>query len=204
MQDTILTILESASKWMTASDIAEKGKYRSAGNVGVCLKDLGDRVVSRKSPTRKQLNGMPAVEWRHADKSFGDDRAAEPTTEKSSAVEMPTDKECCNAAKVVATTAGSEVAKLNAEIKRLMDANHGLAIESHDRKQRIEKLEADQSYREGVIADLNDKLGHALTQIDALNEQLMHGEEAVDVKDAARGYLVCAPKRKPAKHDECR
>lgn len=36
-------------------------------------------------------------------------------------------------------------------------------------------------------------------QIAKLNEQLMHGEEAVDVKDAARGYLVCAPKRKPAK-----
>lgn len=113
--------------------------------------------------------------------------------------QMPTDKECCNAAKVVATTASQEVAYLNAEVKRLLEANHGLATESHERKQRIEKLEADQSYREGVIADLNAKLGHARIQIDALNEQLMHGEEAVDVKDAARGYLVCAPKRKPAK-----
>lgn len=35
-------------------------------------------------------------------------------------------------------------------------------------------------------------------QIANLNEQLMHGTETVDVKNA-KGYLVCAPKRKPAK-----
>ena len=79
-----------------------------------------------------------------------------------------------------------------------LDANRMLEYLG-EKNQRIESLEADQSYREGVIADLNAKLGHARIQIDALNDQLMHGEEAVDVKDAARGYLVCAPKRKPAK-----
>lgn len=99
--------------------------------------------------------------------------------------QMPVDKECCNAAKVVATTAGSEVAKLRDEIV--------------SKSMRIEALEADQSYRDGVIAELKAKLGHAQIQIDALNEQLMNGEEAVDVKDAAKGYLVCAPKRKPVK-----
>jgi len=35
-------------------------------------------------------------------------------------------------------------------------------------------------------------------QIAKLNDQLMHGTETVDVKNA-KGYLVCAPKRKPAK-----
>ena len=35
-------------------------------------------------------------------------------------------------------------------------------------------------------------------QIAKLNEQLMHCTETVDVKNA-KGYLVCAPKRKPAK-----
>lgn len=35
-------------------------------------------------------------------------------------------------------------------------------------------------------------------QIAKLNEQLMHRTETVDVKNA-KGYLVCAPKRKPAK-----
>lgn len=93
-------------------------------------------------------------------------------------VDMPTDKACCNAAKVVATTAGSEVAALNA---------------------RIEALEEEIGQRNREINNLTSELGHARIQIAALNEQLMAGEEAVDVKDAARGYLVCAPKRKPAK-----
>ena len=35
-------------------------------------------------------------------------------------------------------------------------------------------------------------------QIAKLNDQLMHGTETVDVKNA-KGFLVCAPKRKPAK-----
>lgn len=134
----------------------------------------------------------------HCVQESGESETQEALTEADE-TQMPSDKECCNAAKVVATTAGKEVSFLNAEVKRLLEANHGLAIESHERKERIEKLEADQSYREGVIADLNAQLGHARIQIDALNEQLMQGEEAVDVKDAARGYLVCAPKRKPAK-----
>jgi hypothetical protein len=46
---------------------------------------------------------------------------------------------------------------------------------------------------------LEAQIGHYRIQIDALNEQLMTGEDVVDIKDAARGYLVCAPKRKPAK-----
>jgi hypothetical protein len=63
----------------------------------------------------------------------------------------------------------------------------------------IEKTAADLTYKAGVIDDYQNKLGHARLQVEALNEQLMHGEEAIDVKDAACGYLVCAPKRKPAK-----
>lgn len=52
-----------------------------------------------------------------------------------------------------------------------------------------------------AIEKLKSDLWHARNQITALNEQLMagDGEEAVDIKDAAKGYLVCAPKRKPAK-----
>lgn len=50
-----------------------------------------------------------------------------------------------------------------------------------------------------AIEKMKAELSHARTQIAALNEQLMNGEEAVDLKDATKGYLVCAPKRKPAK-----
>lgn len=191
MQDKINVILEAAKGWMTSGEIAEKGGWRSAGNVGVCLKQMKD-AESRKSPTRKQSNGLPAVEWKLSYKDFdGDQNPIEKqtagTAKESSAVEMPTDKECCNAARVVATTAGAEVAELRQRIKQLDEANTGLAIESDERKKRI--------------ADLEAELGHARIQIDALNEQLMADEsiEAVSVEDVAKGYLVCAQKRKPMK-----
>ena len=113
--------------------------------------------------------------------------------------DMPTDKECCNAAKVMATTAGQEISKLNEELMRLRDENQRLATESAERIIRIKKLEADQSYRESVIAELNEKLSNATAQITSLSDQLMSDDAAVDVKDAAKGYLLCAPKRKPLK-----
>ena len=47
-------------------------------------------------------------------------------------------------------------------------------------------------------AGLCSLLEEQRNQIAKLNEQLMHGTETVDVKNA-KGYLVCAPKRKPAK-----
>lgn len=77
MNDAILEILSKATDWLTPGDIAEKGGWKSAGNVGVALRNLGDRATSRKSPTRKSLNGMPVVEWKHADKQFAGDEKAE-------------------------------------------------------------------------------------------------------------------------------
>ena len=47
-------------------------------------------------------------------------------------------------------------------------------------------------------AGLRSLIEEQRNQIAKLNEQLMHGTETVDVKNA-KGYLVCAPKRKPAK-----
>lgn len=99
--------------------------------------------------------------------------------------DMPTDKACCNAAKVVATTAGAEVSELRSEIKRLLDQNHSLAVESHEKSQRI--------------ADLESSLDTATQVIHRMELEAEQAEEAIDVKDAARGYLVVAPKRKPAK-----
>lgn len=109
------------------------------------------------------------------------------------------DKVCCGAAKVMATAASQEVSELRAEVNRLLDANHWLAIESDERKKRIEHLEAEATYREGVIDDYKQKLDHATEQLEAAKALLLDSEEAIDVKDAAKGYLVCAPKRKPAK-----
>lgn len=99
----------------------------------------------------------------------------------------------------IGSDAGGEVAELRKQIADLHAESAGFCSVIEDQSARIKYFEDERAYREGVIADLNAKLGYARIQIDALNEQLMHGEEAVDVKDAARGYLVCAPKRKPAK-----
>ena len=214
MQEKLIDILSRATAWMTDGEIAEAGNWRSHANVGIALQQIErstGNVERRKSPTKKMRNGMPETEWKLTEKTIAESTETkmgrkpkhpplEPAVVRESrTTEMPSDKECCNAAKVVATTASQEVAELRNRISDLeLDANRMLEYLG-EKNQRIESLEADQSYREGVIADLNAKLGHARIQIDALNDQLMHGEEAVDVKDAARGYLVCAPKRKPAK-----
>lgn len=83
MQDKVLEILGSAKGWLTASDVADKGKFRSVANVGLCLKNLGDRVASRKSPTLKGSTNQPLVEWKHADKLFADEAPADPITRRS-------------------------------------------------------------------------------------------------------------------------
>ncbi|WP_434513812.1 hypothetical protein AB6Q56_14620 [Dechloromonas sp. ARDL1] len=234
MQEKIIEILSVAKDWMTASELADKGKWRSPAHVGLALKQMTG-VEHRTSPTKKMDNGMPAKEYKLVDKSFQEQMAVirkNRTTEPK----MPIDKECCNAAKVVATTASQEVSELRNRISELeLDATRMLeylgeknqrieALEEEigQRNREIEKLIADRnSHRDDVmlwertmmkmvgedgvgsvsraISTLQSDLGHARIQIDALNEQLMAGEEAVDVKDAARGYLVCAPKRKPAK-----
>lgn len=93
---------------------------------------------------------------------------------------------------------GTSIAQAIEKMKACRDAHVAAAIEWEttmmhlvgedgigDVKAAIEKLKAD--------------LGHARIQVSALNEQLMSGEEAIDIKDAAKGYLVCAPKRKPAR-----
>lgn len=125
--------------------------------------------------------------------------AATKAIRETKAVAMPTDKECCNAAKVVATTAGAEVADLREKIAALeLDAKRMLDYLG-EKNQRIEHLEADLKLKMAVIDDIKMQLGHQRELVASLTEQLAEGEGAVDVKDAAKGYLLCSPKRKPAK-----
>ena len=69
----------------------------------------------------------------------------------------------------------------------------------------LEKVSSEADELRKQIADLHAEsaglfslIEEQRNQIAKLNEQLMHGTETVDVKNA-KGYLVCAPKRKPAK-----
>lgn len=75
MQQKLTEILDKAKGWMTAAEIADKGGWRSAANVGVALQQMekaDGRVTRRKSDTKKQGNGMPATEWKLTEKEFGD------------------------------------------------------------------------------------------------------------------------------------
>jgi uncharacterized coiled-coil DUF342 family protein len=69
----------------------------------------------------------------------------------------------------------------------------------------LEKVSSEADALRKQIADMHAEsaglcslIEEQRNQIAKLNEQLMHGTETVDVKNA-KGYLVCAPKRKPAK-----
>lgn len=84
-------------------------------------------------------------------------------------------------------------------IGSVTEAINGLRADIDAKAKRIEHLEAEATYREDVIADYKQKFDHATEQLEAAKALLIDSEEAIDVKDAAKGYLVCAPKRKPAK-----
>lgn len=137
---------------------------------------------------------------------------------ESPATKMPTDKECCNAAKVVATTAGAEVSALNERIasmqeelddrKEVIDAvnddirrqvQRAEAAEANrdDLKKRVELLEADLILKAGVIDDYRAKLGYVQQQNQALQEQLVSDDEAVDVNDAVKGFVIRTPSQAP-------
>ena len=55
---------------MTAAEIAAEGKWRSASNVSVALKQLEKSgAVTHRS---RMTGGAKEVQWRHADKDFDD------------------------------------------------------------------------------------------------------------------------------------
>lgn len=165
MQEQITEILSSATAFMTVEEIAAKRKWRSHGNVAVAIHNMAKtpgHIVSRKSKTKKLINDRPAEEFALAEKDFAKKHVAltnegnkpqavdieVPVFRKAKAAPMPTDKECCNAAKVVATTAGSEVADLNA---------------------RIEAMEEEIAQRNVEVASLNAKLKNAINRADNMN-----------------------------------
>ena len=137
---------------MTAGEIADAGNWRSASNVGVALQQMeraNGQVERRKAPVKKMSNGMPATEWKLTDKEIIEPTETKmgrkpkfppledaPVVRKNRTTEMPTDKECCNAAKVVATTAGAEVSALNARIEAMEE-------EIGQRNREIKKLTAE-------------------------------------------------------------
>ena len=73
MQEKLIDLLSTATGWLTAGEIADLGGWRSGANVGVALAQMEKAtgaVVRRKSPTKKQHNGIAATEWKLAEKQF--------------------------------------------------------------------------------------------------------------------------------------
>lgn len=187
MQEKIHQILSEANDFMSIDEVTKKGGWRSHGNVAVAIRNLGKApgtIISRKSKTKFLLNGHPAEEFALCEKDFAkkhiekaakdekkrEEKAAQKAKEEAAkkanseiqAKEkplppMPTDKECCNAAKVVATTAGSEVAALRNQLANagevIANAHNALAIkEGESLVLAIQKMVQDRnSHRDNVL-----------------------------------------------------
>lgn len=167
--------------------------------IAVEMKDYPSNVISALSEMRTDAE----VECEKR-KGKGNELWYWLTNATHEAAEMPTDKECCNAAKVVATTAGKEVFDLR---NKLDDAKHVIAnareaLSIGDGESivlAIQKMTSDLALKSKALRDIEAKLEFTQDQLVSANALLMENEEAIDVKDAAKGYLVCAPKRKPMK-----
>jgi hypothetical protein len=144
------------------------------------------QIVSRKSKTKMMLNGHPDEEFALAEKDFAkkhvedqakkaekeqarkaakaaeakaakDAEANADKTKKAADPIMPTDKECCNAAKVVATTAGAEVSALRNQLadagEVIANARNALSLKEGDSLVlAIQKLISDRnSHRDDVL-----------------------------------------------------
>lgn len=230
MQDKIEQTLRNATGWMTAGDIAEQVNARSVANVGLFLKN-NPKAISRTSPTRRDVNGHPQKEWRHIDNVFAD----EPKVEKKDGVNIdaihsgkpagftktepkprPTDKTCCNAAAVVATTAGSENAKLKAQLKLAEEQRdqHFGSLETAQAELKqwramaahlgCDSPNAVASKVAQLIHDLENEKCAARLQHEAvkglekkIEQMTSENSQAVDVATAAAGFLVVPPGKKP-------
>jgi len=227
MQDKVLEILAGAPGWLTASDIAEKGKFRSVANVGLCLKNLGDRVASRKSPARKnQSTGQPLVEWKHADKMFDGEACGEQKSKSETQAPLPVTGETqddpitrraqVRKAEPVFTQPShdNEVAGLRAKVAELEKDVHRHSSGWQEASSRIirfliatqqitgmeHKPANMQEAEQQIAATIRLMQGRVEELEQTIHEMELTGAQsadAVDVKDAAVGYLVRVPKRKP-------
>lgn len=107
-----------AAKIATVDDLCELIPMWSRKKIQDTLKDISTKNFTLRK--RDDVTGLPAYELTKEGNAFLKAAPEDaPAVKESLTAQMPTDKECCNAAKVVATTAGSEVAALNEKISKL-------------------------------------------------------------------------------------
>lgn len=197
MQEKLIEILSSAKGWMTAAQIADQGGWRSAANVGVALQQMekaNGSVMRRKSPTVKQGNGMPATEWRHADKHFDGDHIpdatkmvkAEPSTEDSSAVETNLRQQIAHLTDSLAGEK-SNIARLKEEL----ETTDAIVIRW---------LDLAREYECKSIPELRVFIGALVERVESLKEQLagkpVDASLPMDVTTALQ-FVVKTPSKPP-------
>lgn len=138
MQEKIIEILSSANGWMMANKIADIGGWRSAANVGVALAQMekaNGSVMRRKSPTERMNNGMPATEWKLAEKDFS--AAAPEAKNKEKPIDIPVVK------KSFTTETDEVVASLRKQIADLED----------DIRRQVQRANAAEANRDDLKKD---------------------------------------------------
>lgn len=189
MDEKLEQILLSATGWLTARQIADKGGWRSPAHVGVALRHMEDRgaVVRRTSPTERNMNGTPANEWRHKTKDFGGNDAplrARKKAEKAPAKSAPDPKQD-------APRGDAYPLALLADIRAAAGIPQGKALKPAKLVERIAQLRTDAEAADNARA-LADKLQRLL---DSTRNELDHLRAQQDAEDAGSvtqaAALIC-------------
>lgn len=206
MQEKLIEILSNAKGWLPANKIADIGGWRSAANVGVALGQMekaNGSVVRRKSPTVRMNNGMPATEWKLAEKNFGDD--------KNPAASKPVVKESFTTAAAAKTPDSSPVEQKVSQGLEMFNLRQQLKHAEEMRDSHFERAEsAERRVAEllGQVRELQDGQKIISAQIDGLFSKLseakqtihsmeLEAEQAKSVTEAAVGYIVRVVGKKP-------
>ena len=131
----------------------DAGSIVDGGKVGADSLPVGNAVSAPPKPDK-----MPVA-------ACADDIDI-PVVKDSLTTEMPTDKECCNAAKVVATTAGTHVAELRAQLKLAEQQR-----DEHYHQAELLQLE---------LAGIKETVAQQRSTIDAKDTEIGINDAAVD------------------------
>lgn len=169
----------------------DAGSIVDGGKVGADSLPVGNAVSAPPKPDKMPVAACADVK-------------ADPAVRKSLTTDMPTDKECCNAAKVVATTAGSHVADLYKEIDGLsdiVDAQRTM-IDAMDSEMRIGDAAIDawlrlaKEFECNNIPELRVFINAAVDKLDRLRSvntdslKNANPEPAYSTDDAKPRYIV--------------
>lgn len=170
MQQKLIEILAAATDWMTAAEIAGKGGWRSAANVGVALQQMekaDGRVESRKSDKKKQGNGMPATEWKLTEKTFDGD--TKPVVRNSRTTEAP-----AHDAAQTETNLRQQIAHLNDELagekSNVKFVREQLRLAEQQRDEHFAEAEAAKK----KAADLEDDVRRHVESNNRLSTAIIH------------------------------